>query len=81
MQKMEQMELQTRVIELQARARDAETETLWKELQEVKSKNKSKSFMQTWENNSTPETHDPMASNTCASHFCRETTNIKNMQT
>ena len=38
------MELQTRAMELQAQTRDAET--LWKELQDVKSKNESKSFVQ-----------------------------------
>ena len=45
MQKMKQVKLQTRAMELQAQGRDVETETLWKEMQTVKSKNKSKSFL------------------------------------
>ena len=55
------MELQTRAMKLLARTRDAETETSRKELQEVKSKNESKSFVQRWKNNLTPETHDSIA--------------------
>ena len=54
MQKMEQMELQ-------AWARDAEMETLWKQFQAVKMKNESQLYMQTWENNAASETQDPIA--------------------
>ena len=50
---MEQMEQQTW-------ARDAKTEILRRELQKVKTKNKSKSFVQTWEINETLEIHDPI---------------------
>ena len=55
------MELQTQAMELLARTRDADTETFRKDLQEVKSKNESKSFMQKWKNNLTLETHDSIA--------------------
>ena len=54
MQKMEWMELQ-------ASAGDAETLALRKELQTVKQKEESKAYAQTWENNATLETHDPIA--------------------
>lgn len=48
-------------IELQASAGDAETLALRKELQTVKQKEESKAYAQTWENNATLETHDPIA--------------------
>ena len=48
-------------MELQAWARDAEMETLWKQFQAVKMKNKSQLYMQTWENNVASETQDPFA--------------------
>ena len=54
MQKMEWMELQ-------ASAGDSETLALRKELQTVKQKEESKAYAQTWENNVTLETHDPIA--------------------
>ena len=48
-------------MELQMHSRDAETEALWKELQGVKKKEDSKTYAEMWENNLTPETHDPIA--------------------
>ena len=57
-------------MELQAWARNAETDTLRKELLAVKSKNKRKSFVQTWENNVTPETYDLGFDFTALTHLC-----------
>ena len=48
-------------MELQMHSRDAETEAFWKELQGVKKKEDSKTYAEMWENNLTPETHDPIA--------------------
>ena len=55
MQKMEQ-------VKVAMRNRDEVKETLRKELQAVKKKEVDKEYVQTWENNATPETHDPSAS-------------------
>ena len=55
-------------MKLQGWAKDAETETMWKELQEMKTKKENQSFSQMQENKATPET--------LRSH-CKSTGNVR----